>query len=138
MNKKEERQAIHDKYGGKCAYCGDPLVKGWHADHLLPVIRDWDFVLDENGERIMCEKTYQYKKKSRMRYPERDVFENKIPACASCNVNKHQMDIEGFRNLIIGFIRSLNLRSTQYKLAKRYGLVQETDAKVVFYFETLS
>jgi hypothetical protein len=30
------------------------------------------------------------------------------------------------------------LRSTQYKFAKRYGLVQETENKVVFYFETFN
>ncbi len=139
MNKKKERQEIFDKYDGRCSYCGDPLQKGWHADHLLPVGRYKEHVLDEDGNKLYKNGKYgEYKYVMRMEYPERDVLENKIPACASCNINKHGMDIEGFRELIRDFIKSLNRYSVQYKIAKRYGLIQETNAKVVFYFETLS
>ena len=46
------------------------------------------------------------------------------------------MSLEDFRNLIKGFIISLNRDSTQYKIAKRYGLVLEvTEPEVIFYFE---
>jgi hypothetical protein len=37
---KKTRQIIFDKYNGKCAYCGCELVKGWHADHIEPIVRD--------------------------------------------------------------------------------------------------
>ncbi len=33
---KTDRQKIFDKYGGKCAYCGCELQKGWHVDHVEP------------------------------------------------------------------------------------------------------
>ncbi len=113
---KNERQAVYDKYNGRCAYCGCELCKGRHIDHLKPVRR---------GVR----------KKGKLRYPKRDCFQNCMPACASCNINKHQMSLEDFRNLISGFMKHLNNRNTQYKIAKRYGLVQEVDKEITFYFE---
>jgi hypothetical protein len=58
-----------------------------------------------------------------------------MPACASCNINKHAMKLEDFRQLIAGFMKHLNERNTQYKIAKRYGLVVEQQKPVVFYFE---
>lgn len=45
------------------------------------------------------------------------------------------MSLEDFRKLITGFMKHLNEVSTQYKIAKRYGLVKETEIKVEFYFE---
>jgi 5-methylcytosine-specific restriction endonuclease McrA len=111
---KKERQQVHDKYGGRCAYCGEHLVKGWHVDHIEALDR-W---AHEDRSHLNCMANYN-------------------PACASCNINKHSASLEDFRRLIGGFIPSLNKYSTQYKLAKRYGLVVETDKPVVFYFETL-
>jgi len=58
-----------------------------------------------------------------------------MPACASCNINKHALKLEDFRQLVAGFMKHLNERNTQYKIAKRYGLVREHDKPVVFYFE---
>lgn len=37
---KKERQALFEKFGGKCAYCGCELTKGWHVDHMEPIVRD--------------------------------------------------------------------------------------------------
>lgn len=48
------------------------------------------------------------------------------------------MSLEEFRSLIAGFIESLNKTITQYKIAKRYGLVKEFIEPVVFYFETFT
>ena len=45
------------------------------------------------------------------------------------------MKLEDFRQLIAGFMKHLNERNTQYKIAKRYGLVMEHEKPVVFYFE---
>lgn len=80
-----------------------------------------------------CQK--KCKKEREVQVPNRDCFENCMPACASCNINKHQMSLEDFRNLISGFMKHLNERNTQYKIAKRYGLVQEVDKEIKFYFE---
>lgn len=114
MNKK--RRAIYEKTGGRCFYCGCELgEKGWHADHVEAIIRNW--------WTNTCER------------PELDTEDNKVPACASCNLMKAQLSVEGFRSKITKFVQSLNLYSNQYKLAKRYGLVQETGGTVQFWFE---
>ena len=118
MTRKEERQLIYNKYNGRCAYCGEKLKKGWHVDHLEPVKRTIN-----GGEKSF-------------RNPEKDSIENKMPSCASCNINKHSMSIERFRKVIAGYVTSLNEYITQYRMAKKYGLVKETGEKVKFYFET--
>jgi len=113
---KTNRQKVFDKYGGKCSYCGCDLVKGWHVDHFEPIVRDW-----VNGG---CER------------PENNNEANYMPSCASCNIMKSSLSLESSRALVSGFVNSLNLYSTQYKITKRYGLVTEIDKPIVFYFET--
>ncbi len=117
--KPKDRELVFNKYGGKCAYCGCQLRKGWHVDHLEPLRRS----LYKGGNHT---------------YPERDCIENMMPSCASCNINKHSDNLERFRDLITGFMKHLNELNTQYKIAKRYGLVKEDIKPVVFYFETLT
>ena len=122
---KKDREHIFNKYNGRCAYCGCELVKGWHADHLKPVRRKIKYCR-EKGRHVV----------TALRHPKRDCLENYNPACASCNINKHSMNIEDFRNLVFGFLKSLNRDSTQYKIAKRYGFIIEVEKPLLFYFET--
>lgn len=122
MKMSKKRQAIYDKSGGVCWYCGDPLKKGWHADHFKAVRRNDKYSQD----RFDCPE---------MEHPENDTEENKVPSCASCNIMKSQMSIEDFRSCISQFVESLNLYTNQYKFAKRYGLVVETNKPVKFWFE---
>lgn len=70
--------------------------------------------------------------------PEANHIDNYMPSCPSCNINKHEATIEQFRNNIAGYLNSLNLRMVQYKMVKKYGLVEETGKPVIFYFETLT
>ena len=116
MNKKT-RDLVKSKYNNKCAYCGCNLQKGWHIDHLEPIVRNW-----KNGT---CEK------------PENEKLENYNPSCPSCNIQKNSYTLEQFRENIKQFVNSLNQYSTQYKFAKKYGLVKETEIEVKFYFETV-
>lgn len=111
----QQRQLIFEKYNGHCAYCGCELKRGWHVDHVKPIRR--------------------HQRKEGCRYPKRDCADNCMPACASCNINKHSLSLEEFRRLVGGFITSLNRDSTQYKMAKRYGFLVEIEKPVVFYFE---
>jgi 5-methylcytosine-specific restriction endonuclease McrA len=117
MNK-SDRELIFNKYGGRCAYCGCELKKGWHIDHLQPIDRH---LLTGKPNR-----------------PERDVIENMMPSCPSCNNYKHSFPLEMFRREVGLLTTRLNNNFTQYKIAKRFGLVTEIDKPVVFYFETLS
>lgn len=155
--KKEDRQKIFDKYGGRCAYCGCELLKGWHVDEIEPVRRKWKWVNAhwENkltGETVSDKEVNNYaegeifhrfkwvedrKVQNGYSHPENLNINNQNPACASCNINKRSDTLEQFRNNIMGYMKHLNELSTQYKIAKRYGLIIEPDKQVVFYFETL-
>jgi len=123
MNK--QRKAIWDKSGGKCWYCGCDLPeKGWHADHFEPIHRKLKY--DQKRGLYTTDECY---------HPERDNADNKVPCCASCNIQKGMLTVEQFREKIVGFMNSLNLYYTQYAVAKRYGLIAETGKTVEFWFE---
>lgn len=115
MMMSKKRKLIYDKSDGHCWYCGIRLEeKGWHADHFKPIRRNSD------GTCL---------------FPENDTEENKVPSCASCNNLKGSYDIEFFRKIIGEFVTTLNKYSTQYKIAKRYGMIEETGIQIVFWFE---
>lgn len=126
--KKTDRELIFNKYDGKCAYCGCELIKGWHADHIEPIVRD--FIYNRNKQR--------FETNGICRNPENENLQNYNPSCPSCNIQKNSYTLEQFREHIKQFVNSLNQYSTQYKFAKKYGLVSETNIEVKFHFETVS
>ncbi|MBO9598646.1 MAG: HNH endonuclease [Cohnella sp.] len=136
MNPK--RKAIWDKSGGKCWYCGCDLPeRGWHADHFEPLgrqpnLKEREYQRNENGRILGWTDTETKRPPS---HPERDHIDNLVPACQSCNTAKGMSSIEGFRRTIGQFLKSLNQYVNQYKFAKRYGLITETEQPVVFWFE---
>ena len=67
--------------------------------------------------------------------PQNHNLANMMPACIPCNLSKHAMPMEAWRDWIAGHVNSLNNYHPIYRLAKSYGLIAETGAPVVFYFE---
>ena len=124
---KPQREALREKFGGKCAYCGCELQKGWHADHLEPCVRNRKY----NHDKGSWEFDGTFEK------PENNHIDNFNPSCPKCNINKHSFTLEQFRESIKRYIESLNKYSVQYQIAKKYGLVTETEIEVKFYFETV-
>lgn len=47
------------------------------------------------------------------------------------------MTVDQFRSAIFGYVVSLNKTSVQYKMAKRYGLIEETEINLLFFFEKI-
>ncbi len=147
MNKKD-REIIFNKFGGRCAYCGCELQKGWHVDEIKPIRRNYRTIPGRWSDGYIRGMTENQMNTKGIKwipprtvpdgctYPDRLHIDNQNPACASCNINKHSATLEQFRDLITNFIRSLNRDSTQYKIAKRFGLVVEVEKPVTFYFET--
>lgn len=119
------RKLIFDKYGGRCAYCGCTLSKGWHIDHIEPILRDSKWNKDKT----------KFVQAGTCRKPENENLQNLNPSCASCNIQKNSFTVEQFRSNIKESTQSLNRYSTKYRLAKKYGLIQETATLVKFYFE---
>lgn len=114
-----DRAKIYNKFGGRCAYCGEPLGKRWHADHVVPLYRNHTDL--------------ELKRMGIVRGEDNDT--NLVPACQSCNYHKSTYTVEGFRERLKQFIVALNRDSVQYRIAKKYGLIEETDNKITFYFE---
>jgi predicted restriction endonuclease len=114
MNKRDK---VFEKFNGKCAYCGCDLQKVWHIDHLLPLVRN-----PFTGEP---------------QHPERNKLDNLMPSCPSCNNYKHSHSIEEFRRLI-SELRNQLMRSAQYKISLRYGLIHEVEKDVKFHYEEVS
>ena len=121
MNKKE-REIVFDKYNGRCAYCGCELIKGWHVDHVVPIRRTESDLNLSRYNKIRGENS----------------LENYYPACCQCNIWKSTYSIEQFRIEVASQLDKVNRYSSNYRNAKRFGLVMEVKKEIVFYFERKS
>lgn len=110
MNK-EHRQRIFDKYGGKCAFCGYDLEKGWQVWDIEPIVT----AISKDGEFVRIG----------------DSYGNLLPACKSCASTRNyhssgsKMDIEKFRHELtqsFHFLKEGSMSSAAYKKAIRYNL----------------
>lgn len=126
---KSQRAELKQKYGGCCSYCGVELGTRWQADHLIPVIRTWEFAKNNKGEQVT--------RTTGMSNPENDTIENMMPACYKCNNDKSSMSLERWREIIPHRVYTLNNdpKYASYQKAKRFGLVVEMDIEIVFWFE---
>ena len=117
---KAQRTSLREKFSGRCAYCGNPLGDKWHADHVEPVVRN-DWLKVPRGPD----------------YPERDTLANMNPACPPCNIDKHSLSLESWRQMIQRSNEVLQRDVSTFRRAVRYGLIELHGKPVVFYFETL-
>jgi len=127
---KSKREALRLKFNGLCAYCGHPLGERWHADHIEHVKRKLEAVID-NG-------VYRLRTTDEAHRPERDCLENLNPACAPCNIDKHTMSLEQWRELMQRSHDVIHRDNATYRRMLRYGLIQEVREPIVFYFERLA
>jgi hypothetical protein len=126
---KAQRETVRQMFDGRCAYCGEALPTRWHADHMEPVVRVLLTKRTERGYKLVSGDPI---------YPERDTLENYMPACPPCNISKSSMSLEVWRAWLAGHVNSLNSYHPIYRLAKKYGLIQETGNPVTFYFERVA
>ena len=114
------RSILWEKYNHRCAYCGCELeYKDMQIDHIRSVYANTDYKQTMTEEEMYSE-------------------DNLLPACRQCNFYKSSMDLEKFRERLSDTLMS-NLRKTfQYRLAMKYGLIEEHVKPVKFYFEQLN
>ena len=120
------KEMLFAKYDGLCAFCGHPLGEKWHIWHI------------ESNKTIVTAKEVILPN---------DTYENKEPACISCNTtrnnNSHgdrKLDVEGFRSALyweFEFLRNGMTYATIYKKMVKYGLIEETGREIGFYFEKI-
>ncbi len=124
----KRRDRIKAKFLGKCAYCGDPLGDRWHVDHKDAIVREMKWSREEG----------KLKPTGKCGQPQNKTEDNEYPACIPCNMNKSSLPLEYWRKQIASRLAALNERSTDYKTAKRFGLVEESPKAVVFWFEAVA
>ncbi|MGL5955424.1 MAG: HNH endonuclease [Brevinema sp.] len=111
---KSVRKHIFEKTNGRCGYCGCELPEKWHIDHMNSLSLLSDFKGNSNGANNL---------------------DNLIASCPPCNLYKAQDDVEGFRKSIRDILQRQNNSNRQYRIGKKFGLIEEIDKPIIFYFE---
>ena len=113
---KQQRAELKMKFGGHCAYCGELLGDKWHADHLAPIYRGYEFdhQIPHRGE---------------------DKFENLMPACVSCNLSKSVFSLDVWRKELTEKVTRLIKYEKNFRLVVAFGQVEIKPDPVVFFFE---
>ena len=112
---KKIRQQVYEKYAGRCAYCGIKLdIKDMQVDHFIS----------------KCDFDYMGKKDA----PEQDDISNLMPACRMCNHYKRAHSLKLFRRMIEEIPRKCR-DGYIYKVGVRYGLIEEHEKPIKFFFE---
>lgn len=110
---KKTRQAVYDKYDGHCAYCGCKLlINEMQVDHISSV-----FGAEYNG------------------MPVDNGIDNYNPSCRQCNFYKGTWTLEAFRNNLTTMMMQNLKHNFNYRMALKYGLIEEHINPVIFYFE---
>jgi 5-methylcytosine-specific restriction endonuclease McrA len=103
---KIDREKVHNKYSGHCAYCGKEIaIKEMEIDHLKPRIAGGT-----------------------------DDFDNLMPACRDCNNYKYHYSLGLFRNYIEQTYTQL-AATAKWRVAEQFGIFERKNNKVKFYFE---
>lgn len=117
---KKMRMDLYEKYNCRCAYCGCDLeYKDMQIDHIKSVYANTDFKQTMTDEEMYS-------------------TDNLLPTCRQCNFYKSSMDLEVFRERLSDTLMKNLQKTFQYRLALKYGFIEEHIQPVKFYFETMS
>jgi 5-methylcytosine-specific restriction endonuclease McrA len=133
----KQREELRMMFGGKCAYCGCDLPeKGWHADHVEPIHREWWKREPKISYEVVDGAIISHEEKQvvGLERPENDTLDNLFPACRACNLDKRVMSLESWRGVLANKVNVCRYASA-FRHAERFGLVQIVDKPVVFWFE---
>jgi 5-methylcytosine-specific restriction endonuclease McrA len=121
------REQIHQKYDGHCAYCGEEIkIKEMQVDHIIP---QYNFI-SQVQKRWRIPPFLTHLKETDLHH-----IDNLMPTCRVCNKWKSAFDLEQFRREDYEQVKRLNDYSSNFRMAKKYGLVIENVTPIVFYFE---
>lgn len=117
---KKIRQQLYEKCNHRCAYCGCNLeYKDMQVDHIKSVYLHDDYKHDMAESDLYGE-------------------ENLLPACRQCNFYKSTLSIDQFRKRLKETIWTNLRKDFSYRMALKYGLIEECEVDIRFYFEELN
>jgi hypothetical protein len=106
---KQTRLIVWKKYNHHCAFCGCQIdFEEMQVDHEISLY--W-----HGGE---------------------DNLSNYMPSCRMCNYYKSTFTIEEFRQRLTETMMPNLRKDFSYRMAVKYGLIEEHMTKIKFYFET--
>jgi 5-methylcytosine-specific restriction endonuclease McrA len=130
LNKKQ-REELRMMFGGRCAYCGYTLERGWCADHVEPIYRNASKLsINQTTGSVVITPSNDHK------FPERDVISNFFPSCRACNIHKGVYPLEDWRRELERLQSILHRNYPTYRHAVRFSQIVETPKPIVFHFET--
>ncbi len=126
---KKDREAIKNKFGGRCAYSGTVLGDDWQVDHIEPLIR--------------CSFTKV------ALFPDAHTLENMVPCQREINNYKVATSLKAFRNWLLGELhlrlkklpknpiteKSKKHKENLLRIADLFGITPEKPFDRIFYFE---
>ena len=121
---KKIRQAVHQKYGGHCAYCG--TMREMQVAHAKP----------QNSMRAIG-RTLE----GALIYEDIHHIDNLMPSCRYCNNYKGQWGIEGLRLMIKNLASSHTLMFASHSkgmVLQAFGIITVHQWDGLFYFEKQS
>ena len=122
--KKELRLKVYNKFGGKCAYCGNLIEhKKFQIDHLHPQRLSHFYDSEKMKELYNLKGT-------------NDDFENLMPSCRRCNHYKRAELLEDFRKKLLTLHKRI-MKQYIVKVGLDYGIVKMAEWNGKFYFEQL-
>lgn len=133
VKKKIDREAIHAKFGKKCAYCGEVIeLKDMQVDHVIP---QSDLMHNRKGQEFKSMK--RIPKFLRHLGPfDLNHPDNLFPACRVCNKWKNSYSLEDFRKEIALQPERMMRDSAQFRFAMRYDLIEvQKNLDIEFHFE---
>jgi len=120
------RQQIHAKYNGHCAYCGCGItLKEMQVDHIVP---KYGFERRLSAKKILMPDFLQHI--DNVNHPD-----NFNPSCRQCNFYKSEMSIEAFRIQLATTLKQNIEKPFQFRLGMKYGMVEIKEWDNKFYFE---
>lgn len=116
---KKKRLLVYDKCNGHCAYCGCELeFKDMQVDHIESVWANVEWKANKTLDEI-------------------NDLGNLMPSCRMCNFYKSSASLEKFRQNLTDVLMPNVRKPFDYRLALKYGLIEEHIKPITFYFETL-
>ena len=120
------REMVYQKFDCRCAYCGEQIkLKDMQVDHVVPKSRFQSFIKNRWVPSFLKHLTEF----------DCDHLDNLFPACRVCNKWKNDWDLGMFKSEIQQQVKRLFDYSSNFRMAIRYNLIQETGNPVIFYFE---
>lgn len=122
-----KREEIFNKFGGRCAYCGDKLkrIESMTVDHIIPRY-NFSRVIENRSQPDFL----KHLGAKDVNHPD-----NLFPSCRFCNKKKDTYTLEQFRWDLSEQLERAKKYSVNYRTALRFGQVKETPSDIIFYFE---